>query len=89
MAEVKVKTAEEYNKQFCKMMNEDGALIKFTNVRLSTFIVDAARDILVAQKTQNVEAGTKVVGDTTGKIMSFIAFLYAKAREKEDEMNNK
>ena len=42
MAEAKVKTAEEYSKQFCKMMNEDEALTKFTNVRLSTFIVDAA-----------------------------------------------
>lgn len=86
MAEVKVKTAEEYSKQFCKMMNEDEALTKFTNIRLSTFIVDAARDTLVAQKTRDVKAGTKVVGDTTGKIMSFIAFLYAKAREKEDNL---
>ena len=86
MAETKVKTAKEYGDDFCEMMNKDNTVLILTNEKLASYISDASRDILIAKQTDDVEAGKAVISKARGKIMSLMAFLYGKAREKENSL---
>jgi len=86
MSDVEVKTLKEYGEKFCNLMNEDEKLTAYVNQTLAETITQASQNILIAQQVNDVKAGSKAVSDAVERIMSFIAFLYAKAREKEDSL---
>lgn len=88
MPEVKVRTDKEYGNQFCVIMNTDEKLTAFINDRLGTYMNDYAAATHKAFSTRDVKAGGDALHKSRGDIMSLMAFIYGKARVKEEEMKD-
>ena len=85
---VKMEADEKYGKQFCVMMNTDVELTDFINTKLKKSMDKYAMAAIKLYPTRDTEAMDKVLYSTRGEIMSLIAWIYGKARVKEEEMKN-
>jgi len=88
MPKVKVKTDEEYGKQFCVLMNADEKMIDFINNKIDKELKKFVVNVTKFCKTPEGKAYDEIVHSTRGELMSLMAFIYGKGRVKEDEINN-
>lgn len=88
MVEAKVKTDEEYGKQFCALMNADIEMTDFINYKIAKELKKFVVDVNKHCKTLEGKAYDEILYSTQGELMSLMAFVYGKGRVKEDEMNN-
>ena len=86
--ETKVKTDEEYGKQFCVLMNADLELTEFFNDKIAKELNRYAFVAIKSFPSRNTEAMNKALFSVRGEIMSLMAFAHGKARVKEEEMKN-
>ena len=86
--ETKVKTDEDYGKQFCVLMNVDRELTELVNNNIAKELNRYAFVAIKSFPSKDIEALNEALFSVRGEIMSLMAFAYGKARVKEEEMKN-